>query len=130
MRLLEALGYPLVDSLSIWNSGLPMDALQPLSLVHNQIAAITSAFVADRVRALTVKVEDFDCRIEEGAENSAAERIGDLTLREDHLQVLRLERFKWAQQLASLIAATVCFTNSKYSEFSPTGKSINRQGCC
>lgn len=130
MRVLNALGYPLVSSLATVNTGLPPDILQPLWNVHAQMDYVTVEFVRTRLLELLDHYDDLECQIKEGAEYTVAERLGDLTLRGEHLQKLRDERYKWALDIANVIGADVWMYSSKYSEYGKASKSINRRGCC
>lgn len=131
-RVLDALGYPLVDSYATYNTGLPADILQPQFRVYDQIDAVDEDFIRQRVLSILEHYDCIEAQIRDGAENTAVDQVDSTKLRNDHLKALRDERHECACDLASAIGADVFYYSPKYRDYSPRGKgnSINRRGCC
>ena len=120
-RVIMHLGYPLVDDLATFNTGLPPDSLQTLFRAKEQVTRINTQFGVDRVLSLLHSLDECECRINEGRKWLRADQLDGLKIRADNLEALYLERYRWACELANTIGADVYPYAEKYRRFVNVG---------
>lgn len=120
-RVLMHLGYPLVDDLATFNTGLPPDSLQTLFRAKEQVTRINTQFGVDRVLKLLTSLDECECRIDDGRKWLRAEQLDGMKIRGDNLEMLYRERYRWACELANTIGADVYPYAEKYERFVDQG---------
>lgn len=97
-RILHHTGYVLTDPVASIQLGIPR-ASQPMFLVQAQMERIPLAHVGLIRRYISI-LDMLEDKLVEATERFAAEKLGEITLRDNETQMLEGEYTRWAKRLA------------------------------
>lgn len=100
-RVRYHLGYPQVQPAAAMTFGLPTP-VQTLFLVDSAMNRLIQ-HAEDRVRKILTILDGIEDKLVDAQDRLAAERLEELTLREDEPNRLEAEYLRWAQRLANML---------------------------
>lgn len=71
-------------------------------IIADRLNSLTDAFEF-HIRNLLVRISALDTKLDEASSRLSAKQVGDITLRDDEIQQLKLERKRNIKRLASLV---------------------------
>lgn len=117
-RVRYHLGYPLLTTAASVQFGQPA-LTQTSFMVDNALSRITEPGL-NYIRSMVKTMDDIEVKLIEAQDRLAAERLEDLYLRKDEVDVLESEYRRWGYRLAETIGAPIYPYSKRYQ---PSGAS-------
>lgn len=103
VRIRKHLGYPELNALTALHAGVPFQQQTGFILESNMDHVLPQA--EGEVRSIIGTLDKIDCQLREATDFLIAEKLGDMSLRENHPDLLEREYVRWAQRLSDILGA-------------------------
>lgn len=111
-RVRYHLGYPNVEAIYGYQLGIPAP-MNAAFLVEGSMDRIIEAFIP-KVREFLDILDDIECQMVKGQKYLAADRVGDIEVRKEHIQSLEREYTRWAKRLADTLGVPLYPFSTKF----------------